>query len=166
MTACIVSLCRPVKTSVQHDEVSSLSINPVIELRQGRRDLHTKVVRGLSASIPPSLLPSFLFPCSLPGPTLCPPLYPHQTHTHFPFVHFLLKAPIFYLHISLNGSAHPQNTAHCWRKKKNKDNDMSGVGYATAHPAWASQSKTFNPASLDVSLCSFVAHKADKEMTY
>lgn len=37
----------PVKTSVRHDEVSSLSINPVIELRERRRDVHTEEVLGL-----------------------------------------------------------------------------------------------------------------------
>ncbi len=73
MTTCTVSLFLPVKTSVRHDEVSSLSINPVIELRERRRDVHTEEAKGLSRSPPPSLLLS-----------LFPSLLPSQTHKHTP----------------------------------------------------------------------------------
>ena len=88
MTTCIVSLFLPVKTSVWHDEVSSLSINPVIELRERRRDVHTEEVEGLSRSaLLLSLLPSLSHTqthttgshCVLPG-----------THTHTTLPLYLL----------------------------------------------------------------------------
>lgn len=91
MTGCVVSLFRPAKTSVRHDEVSSLSINPVIELRQGRREWHTKVARGLCRSIPPSFLPLSVH-IALPKcmSSIVPP-----PDTHFRFLHFSSQQPSF-----------------------------------------------------------------------
>lgn len=99
MTTCIVSLFFPVKTSVRHDEVSSLSINPVIELRERRRDVHTEEVKGLPRSsfhsfIPPSVSPSFL-----------------HTHTdyrlmrHPTFMHICSSLPLYLLVHSICQSA-------------------------------------------------------------
>lgn len=133
MTACVVSLFRPVKTSVQHDEVSSLSINPVIELRQGRRDSHTKVVRDFSASIPPSLHPlsmhiawsSFVY-------------LPH-THTHtFPTCTF---PDIGY-------------TGYCWGQKNNRNTDtyMYANSPSWVHPKATTHLTLFLYGSLLISL--------------
>ena len=64
MTTRIVSLFRPAKTSVRHDEVSSLSINPVIELRERKRDMHTEEVKRppyRHSSVATQALFSFLF---------------------------------------------------------------------------------------------------------
>lgn len=72
---------RPVKTSVRHDEVSSPSINPVIELRERRRDVHAeRGGGGLPTQTHTHTAQTNAASSSAPPPPLPPP-YQH-THTH------------------------------------------------------------------------------------
>lgn len=103
MTTCVVEasppppLFRPVKTSVRHDEVSSPSINPVIELRERRRDVHTEREGGGGREAPhTNTRTARTNAASSAGP----PLHQHtHTHTRLSLPAFCQSA-LFQMHIS------------------------------------------------------------------